>query len=80
MGYGLGLNETSKGTHVIVCGGTGICAFLDLLDLLFKKCFLFILKDKIGLNIDINFEGSRTWYEKVLNNFRVILFAAFPDK
>jgi len=47
-GTGLGIQPDSKGLHVIVCGGTGILPFLDLIDFMFKKIAYEIILTKNG--------------------------------
>jgi hypothetical protein len=44
-GLGLELNETSNGTHYVICNGTGVLPFLDLFDFLLKKAFYTIIND-----------------------------------
>ena len=36
-GNGLGLHEKPAGKIIIFAGGTGICPFIDLIDVLFKR-------------------------------------------
>ena len=36
-GNGLGLHEKPAGKIIVFAGGTGICPFIDLIDVLFKK-------------------------------------------
>jgi NAD(P)H-flavin reductase len=41
IGRGCEVNEDIYGEVFLICGGTGILPFIDLLDILYKKaCFL----------------------------------------
>jgi len=46
VGRGLELTPFSHGTHYILCAGTGILPFLDLLDCMLYKCILDVLESK----------------------------------
>lgn len=50
-GLGLQLNSNARGLHLVVCAGTGIIPFLDLLNFLLLRNFFTILSNVRGQQV-----------------------------
>jgi hypothetical protein len=74
--FGEGL-PLQAGTNIIIAGGTGILPFLDLFDLLLKKCIA-----KVANLKEVNstaFDPYSIGYDKILPGVEIILYASFSS-
>ena len=75
------LNKKSKGNHIIVCGGTGILPFIDLLDFLLRKSIYHVLSTTMGKKVAEQTNFFKEDFEEAFGSkFKVILYGAFQTK
>jgi len=80
IGRGLELGNNPKGTRVILCAGTGILPFLDLLNYLLMKTMYNELKKKFNEQIAESINVFKENYATASDpTFNVQFFGAFPN-
>lgn len=81
MGTGLELHAGCNGTYIIICGGTGILPFVDLLDYLLKKSIYTVLLNKFGRHTADKVNPCMEDYENTFGNkFKVKLFCSLKNE
>lgn len=80
VGRGLELTPATSGNHVIICAGTGILPFIDLLNLFLWKNMYDLVKKTAGANKAEEMNILKIPFDSFMNDLNIKFIGAFPNE
>jgi len=79
IGRGLELSNQTKGSHVIICAGTGVLPFMDWLNLMLWRNMYEVVKSKAGSEMAERFNILGSPLDDCFNGMKITLLASFAN-